>query len=182
MPAKRLRPQLDDAGVEIFRTKRLAVRAWQASDLPSLHRILGDAQTMAHWPEPYDMDGSKAWLTRSIEAMAAHGHARWCCQRLADGQVIGDVGIVRMPLDEQWVNDLGYIIHRDYWRLGYAYEAAAGAVAWARAQGLDRLAANMAKDNLPSVAVAKKLGMECVREFVNPRNRDKPTYWFELKL
>lgn len=168
--------------MEIFRTEHLRVRAWTMADLPALYHILGDAQTMSHWPQPFDEAGAEAWLQRSIDGMAEHGFARWCCQRLTDDQVVGDVGIMRMQLDGQWINDLGYIIHRDFWRRGYAFEAAAGAVAWARRQGLDRLVANMATDNLPSVAVAKKLGMECVREFVNSRNRDKPTYWFELEL
>ena len=77
---------------------------------------------------------------------------------------------------------MGYIIDHNYWRSGYALEACAAIVIWARLQGLDTLVANMARDNKPSVGVAQKLGMTMVREFENPKNRNKTTCWFELKL
>ena len=94
----------------------------------------------------------------------------------------GDVGIRFMEMFGAWENDLGYIIHHDFWRQGYAFEAASGAVSWARRAGLADVCANMANDNSGSVAVAEKLGMRREREFVNPRNRNKLTYWYRLNL
>ena len=80
------------------------------------------------------------------------------------------------------INDLGYIIHHPYWRNGYAFEAASGAVEWARTKGLSSLVANMATDNEPSVAVAEKLGMQRRHTFNKASNANKPTYWYELAL
>ena len=166
----------------VLETERLALRTWQADDFDSLHSILSDATTMAHWPAPFDAAATRAWLQRAEQGMREHGLSRWCCQLRDSGAVIGDVGIVRMQHDGHWINDLGYIIHHPYWRKGYAFEAAAGVVQWARAQGLDALAANMAVDNEPSAAVARKLGMHLVRTFTKTSNANKQTYWFELPL
>ena len=166
----------------MFTTQRLRLRTWQPTDLTNLHALLSDPLTMAHWPQPLDEAQARAWLERSSTGMRDHGYARWCCERLADGRIIGDVGIMRTELEGEWVNDLGYIIHHDFWRNGYAVEAAQGAVGWAKANGLEVLVANMAIDNTPSVGVAEKLGMLKKREFIKANNMAKPTFWYELQL
>ncbi|MEM9624330.1 MAG: GNAT family N-acetyltransferase [Pseudomonadota bacterium] len=163
-------------------TPRLCLRAWQDSDLPALVSLLGDAQTMAHWPQPYDQAGARDWLRRAQHSMAEWGFARSCCVRLSDNQIVGDVGIMRMDIQGTPRFDLGYIIHRDYWRQGYALEACRGLVTWAQEQRLPELVATMATDNLPSAGVAQKLGMRLEDTFVNPRNAGKETYFYRLSL
>jgi ribosomal-protein-alanine N-acetyltransferase len=168
--------------MEMFSTERLRLRTWRDEDFDSLYAILSDPVTMSHWPQPLDRKATRAWLDRSLEGMQEHGYARWCCERLADNQIVGDVGIVRMELEGEWINDLGYIIQHDYWRQGYALEAAQGAMAWALNRQLDKLVATMATDNLPSVAVAEKLKMQRKRDFIKANDADKATYWYELNL
>lgn len=168
--------------LEILTTTRLRVRTWAESDLPRLQALLGDPETMAHWPQPLSKAEARAWYDRSVDGMREYGQARWCVERLEDGVIAGDVGLVRMELEGRWINDLGYIIDRQFWRRGYAAEAAGGIIEWARAQGCDAMVATMATDNLPSAATARALGFELVREFNNPRNGNKNTFWFELKL
>jgi RimJ/RimL family protein N-acetyltransferase len=168
--------------MQMFSTQRLRVRTWTASDHETLASLLGDARTMRHWPEPLDREAVLAWLQRSEDGMQQHGCGRWCVELLATDECIGDVGIMRMTLQGEPVFDLGYIIHADHWYHGYGLEAARGAVEWARSQSLEKLVATMATDNAPSVGVAEKLGFRRVREFVNQRNRNKATYWYELIL
>lgn len=183
MPVNRLKPRKKaEPGLEIFTTRRLRVRTWQDNDFASLHGLLSDPLTMSHWPEPLDEAASRAWLDRTISGMRDDGYCRWCCERLADGRIIGDVGIVRMQLEGQWINDLGYIIAQQYWRQGYGFEAVEGAVKWAKSHRLGSLVANMATDNLPSVALAEKLGMTKLRKFRKANNQRKMTNWYELHL
>ena len=168
--------------MEILVTQRLRLRTWRMDDLQALHDLLSDPLTMSHWPQPFDQARVDVWYEHTVQSMQAHGFARWCCERLQDGRVVGDIGLMRSQLQDEWINDIGYIIDRKYWRLGYALEACEAIVIWARAQGLDTLVANMACENKPSVGVARKLGMSMIREFDNPKNQDKKTCWFELKL
>ena len=62
--------------------------------------------------------------------------------------------------DRQWGN-LGYAIHNTSQRRGIATEACSAAIPWAfRALQLHRLEAVISPDNLPSLGVARKLGLE----------------------
>ena len=166
----------------ICETQHLRLRTWQQNDFLELHRILSDPITKAHWPQPLSKTEVQAWLERAIHGMHEHGYTRWCCERLRDGQIVGDVGIMATTVEGRSIDDLGYIIHHPYWRMGYALQASQAAITWARSHGLKKLVATMATDNKASAAVARKLGMTLSREFVNPRNRNKPTFWFELEL
>ncbi len=166
----------------ILETERLRLRTWQEEDFPNLLRILSDPTTMAHWPQPLDAQAARGWYARSQAGMREQGYGRWCCELRSSGEIVGDVGIVRMQSQGQWINDLGYIIHHPHWRKGYAYEAAAAAVQWATTQGLGKLVATMAVDNEASAAVARKLGMQLLHTFNNANNANKSTYWFELQL
>ena len=147
-----------------------------------LFSILGDPITMSHWPSPLTRSASDAWLDRATQGTAEHGCSRWCVCRRDDNEVVGDVGIVYTSILDDWVYDLGYIIHHPYWRNGYALEASRGAIAWARDQSIGELVATMATDNLPSVAMAETLGMTRQFEFTNPKNLNKQTFYYSLNL
>ncbi len=96
-----------------------------------------------------------------------------------DGRVIGDCGIFRTVVDNQEVNDLGYIIHHEFWGRGLATEGASSMLTHAfTTLKLDVIHANMAHDHIASRRVAEKIGMRFVREFVNGRNRGIRTLLF----
>lgn len=175
------------AGNFCIETARLQIRRFVAEDIDFLVRLLGDAQTMSHWPQPLDAAQASDWLQRALDSYAAHGFGR-ALVVLKDGAVpIGDVGIQRLSIStgsagDRFENDLGYIIHRDHWGRGLGFEAARACVQWARERGLESVVANMAQDNLPSIRVAENLGMRLESTFANPRNAGKPTRLYRLVL
>ena len=130
---------------------------------------------MSHWPQRFTPQDVQAWLRRTLTP-SIHGCARWRCNRTADGVRIGDVGIVHTQILEETVFDLGYIIHKDFWRQGYGREAVCGAIAWAKEQGIGELVANMTMDNVPSWTLAESVSMQRTGVFANPKNMCKDTY------
>ena len=62
------------------------------------------------------------------------------------------------------VYDIGYCIHRDYWRQGYGAELVERLTAWVRRQGGTALTAEAARDNRASCALLEKCGFTAVRE------------------
>jgi RimJ/RimL family protein N-acetyltransferase len=165
----------------VWQTDRLSLNRWQQDDLPALSTLLTHGATMSHWPQPFTPQDFQEWLQRAL-APSVNGCARWRCNRTADGVLVGDVGVVHRQILEQPVFDLGYIIHKDFWHMGYGREAVIGAIAWAKGQGISELVANMAVDNVPSWSLAESVGMQRSEMFANPKNKFKDTYIYRLQL
>jgi RimJ/RimL family protein N-acetyltransferase len=163
-------------------TERLIIRSYDEADLPALTRILGDAATMAFWPQPFTAEEAASWLRRNSERWESSGYGRRAVILKATGALIGDAGVVRAELNGVERDDLGYILHREHWGHGYASEAARALASMAfHAHGCAALYANMAHDHSASQRVAERIGMRRVAEYPNPRNRGILTYLYLLE-
>ncbi len=70
-------------------------------------------------------------------------------------------GLLAVEIDGIEEAALGYIVHRPFWRRGFAAEAAAATLDYAFGTlGKARVIAPIRPENEPSLAVARKLGME----------------------
>jgi RimJ/RimL family protein N-acetyltransferase len=138
---------------------------------------------MSHYPEPFSMEKTEAWLKRSLDLYASEGFGRYGVRLKVSGEYIGDVGFFRSVVNGNEEIDLGYIIDRRYWGKGYATEAAQACVDLAREQvWFERIVVQMAHSNVPSRRVAERLGAKLELDFINPRNRDLPTHLFVIEL
>lgn len=80
-------------------------------------------------------------------------------------------GITLYRLDEPDECELGWIVHRDYWRQGIAYEAAAALIQHARGMGFCRVIAMCDSENAASYRLMEKLGMRRVGVTGGRKNR-----------
>jgi RimJ/RimL family protein N-acetyltransferase len=89
---------------------------------------------------------------------SSRGHSIWLVVRKDSGVAVGMCGLIkRDALDDV---DLGYAILPPYFGQGYAHEAAAASVAYARETvGLRRLVAITSPGNAASAALLEKIGM-----------------------
>lgn len=60
--------------------------------------------------------------------------------------------------------DIGYCIHKKYWRNGYATEVVKKLIGWASQQSYKTITAEVAKDNEASCGLLKKLGFTIKEE------------------
>ncbi len=93
------------------------------------------------------------------------GYGYWAVERREDGQLIGQIGFAdfkrNMEPGIEGLPEMGWIFAPHCHGRGYASEAAAAALAWARECGLDReIVAIIAPDNQPSIRVAEKAGFD----------------------
>jgi len=99
-----------------------------------------------------------AW--RSMAAMLGHwellGYGLWALA-LRDGPLVGHVGYIDVP---GWPGfELAWMLGREHWGQGYAFEAAATALQLAQAQlGRDRIISLIRPGNARSIRLAEKLG------------------------
>jgi ribosomal-protein-alanine N-acetyltransferase len=165
----------------MIETQRLFIRKFVAGDLPEFFKILADPQTMSFWPQPYSMEGAKAWIDRNLQSYADYGFGRYVIILQAEQKIIGDCGIMKINLAGEEIYDFGYISHQPYWRKGYAEEAAIALRDYAFTQlNLPNLHANMPWNHYGSIRVAEKIGMKKIKEFINERNRNIQTMLYAI--
>lgn len=156
-----------------IRTDRLLLRPYLDVDAPEVQRLAGDARvadTTLTIPHPYPDGVAEMWIA-THEAAWQHGRgAVFAVTLLADGQLIGTVGLTVRP--EQRSAELGYWIGHAYWDQGYCTEAAAAVVDFGFAVlPLERIHAHHFERNPASGRVMQKLGMR--EEFFRPRALNK---------
>jgi RimJ/RimL family protein N-acetyltransferase len=151
------------------------------ADTDRLYQTFSDPVTMQFWPKPFDREGAESWVQRALSAYHELGFGRYAVILKASGEWIGDCGFMRTQVNGSQENDLGYIFDKKYWHRGLATEAAAACLRYGwKNLGMRRIVANMETKHLASKAVAEKIGMRLEREFLNPRNRNLPTFLFSI--
>jgi len=144
----------------ILETPRLALREMSLDDLDFVAEMLADAEVMRFYPKRYTREESAAWIERQLARYERDGHGLWLVASRATGEPVGQVGLVMQEVDGAREAEIGYLIHRPFWRRGFASEAAKavrehafGALAKPRVISLIRPV------NEPSAGVARKIGM-----------------------
>lgn len=156
-------------------TPRLLLRLMQASDVEPLLAIFADPKVMAAFDEaPFNHAQMEGWVQRNLDHQAQHGYGLFSVILKSTGLLIGDCGLEQMTVDGLPAAELGYDFRSDYWRQGYATEAATVVRDWAfQALDLTHLISLIRVGNLASRRVAEKIGMRCAAEIT----RYDVRYW-----
>ena len=140
-------------------TPRLQFRIMTLDDLDFLLEMVSDQETMKFYPQVLDRQGAQAWLERALDLQRRDGHSFWMVEERASGRPIGRVGLVNQEIDGNFEPEIGYMLHRSYWRQGYASEAAAAVRDYAfQTLGKDRVISLIRPINIPSQRVALSYG------------------------
>src|SRR5438034_6085594 len=108
----------------ILETPRLMLRELSPGDLDFLAALLADPEVMHFWPKTYTRDEAGDWIRRHAERYARDGYGYWLALDKISGQPIGQAGLLAQQVDGVAEICIGYIIHRPFWRPGYATAAA----------------------------------------------------------
>ena len=85
----------------------------------------------------------------------------------ASGAPIGQAGVLTQFVDDVTETGIGYIIHRPFWRRGYATKAAQACRDYAfDTLGKNRIVVLVRPENVVSQSVARKLGATPERETI----------------
>jgi RimJ/RimL family protein N-acetyltransferase len=145
----------------ILETERLILREMSLADLDFVAAMLAHPEVMRFWPKCYNRQEAADWIKRQEQRYATHGIGYWLAIDRTSGQPVGQVGLLVLQVDGVEEIGLGYIIHRPFWRLGFASEAVAASMDYAfKVLDRSRLIALIRPENIPSQGVALKLGMK----------------------
>ena len=118
---------------------------------PSFLQYIGDRNVRT-------IEDARHYITNGpLDSYTRFGFGLYLVRRREDHAPAGICGVLRRPtLDEP---DLGYAFVPEFWRLGYAREAATAVLAHACDDlHLTRLTAIVSPDNRPSIALLESLG------------------------
>ena len=88
----------------------------------------------------------------------------WFVMIKESGRIIGDIGFKGKP-DEERMAEIGYGFLEEYRNQGYATESVRALIDWAfKTDEADILVAETANDNIASIKVLEKLGMQRIQE------------------
>jgi RimJ/RimL family protein N-acetyltransferase len=149
----------------VLETARLLLRELTPDDLDFTEAMLADEETMRFYPQRYSRADAEAWVRRQIDRYARDGHGLWLVLRKETTmRPVGHVGLVNMLVEGEILPETGYLIHRPFWRHGFASEAALAVRDYAfGALGKPFVIAQIREINVPSQGVARKLGMRRVK-------------------
>ena len=155
----------------MIETPRLLLRNYSLSDFDSLYEIMSDPETMQHYPAPFDADRTRNWITWNLDNYEKYGFGLWAVVLKETGEFIGDCGITLQNIDGEILPEIGYHIHKKYWRRGFAKEAARAVRNWGfRNTQYDIFYSYMKYTNIGSWSTALANGMKKVKEYPDPKN------------
>ena len=115
---------------QILETRRLVLRHFVSEDSIALARVLSDPVAMKFYPAPHDRTGVEQWIERNLQRYSRDGIGLWAMDLKATGELIGDCGITRQQIENEFFYEIGYHLRRDHWGNGYATEAAIACRDW----------------------------------------------------
>ena len=151
-------------------TERLVLRHWRKDDFRPYHAIMQHPEVHRHFgPTPIGAEECWRRLAASAGAWQVKGLGTWAVERKDDGKLVGNVGLLTAwrDMEPQFGEEpeMGWIMAAETHGQGLASEAGFAALAWAEAN-LDPtpMWAIIAPANLPSIALAQRLGFSPVAE------------------
>jgi RimJ/RimL family protein N-acetyltransferase len=145
----------------ILETERLTLTPVTPEDAPLVHPIMADPDVMAHWDvaEIEDPDVVDQILAGQVAAMQGDRAFHWAMRLTADGAFLGLCDLSEIDWRHHRA-EVGFILGKDSWGQGYAYEAMQAVMNHAASLGLKRLWARTLVGNDSSEKLLTKLGFE----------------------
>ena len=153
--------------MKILETRRLLLRHLEMEDLDDLFALYSDPLVIRYIPDaPRNLEEAREELLWHM-----HGHPQhpklglWATIHKETDSFIGRCGLLPWTLDGQEEVEVAYLIAREFWGQGLGTEAAQAILHYGfEALGLTRLVSLIDAENLPSIKVAKKIGMRFEKE------------------
>ncbi len=147
---------------EAFRTARLLLRRWRPGDKQAFAALNDDPDVMRFMPRRLSQDESDAWADRIEAEFERDGFGLWALELPGEESFIGFTGLRRISFAASFAPavEIGWQLAPEFWRRGYATEAARAALQVGFEQfGLREIVAETTETNLPSRGVMDRLGM-----------------------
>ncbi len=143
-------------------TKRLILREITVEDAEFVLRLVNESSFVANIGDKglsNQNDAERFILEGYWTNQERSGYGMFIVELKGEGEPIGSCGLLyRKVLD---VTDIGFAFLPEYWNRGFAYEAAIAILEYGHSTlGVNKIVGLTSEDNLGSIKLLKKLGME----------------------
>ena len=135
----------------ILETDRLLIREIMDDDFDALSLVIpkNDGEYILKWIR---------WCKSSYQK---DGFGHYAVILKETGELIGSAGISMQPINNEWKEEIGYHIRKDYQRIGLAKEAATALRDYFFSNfSSDEVYSYMEENNVPSLKTALAMGMK----------------------
>jgi RimJ/RimL family protein N-acetyltransferase len=150
---------------QVLQTSRLALTYLSPADAAFILRLLNEPSWLEHIGDKgvrTVADARRYIETGPVEMYGRLGFGLYQVRLTVSDEPIGICGLLKRETLEDV--DLGYAFLPEFWGNGYAYEASAAVLSYARnTLGLVRIVAITGRNNGPSRRLLEKLGFEVER-------------------
>lgn len=141
---------------------RIRIRNYEVSDLDFVTGMWLDEVNGKYLSDP-TMDHVDAAFQKALDSLSESQYGYYLIiEQVESGDRIGSFSV--FPDEDGKVCDIGYCIHRDYWRNGYGSEALALMLGWMKDCGAEKVTAEVATQNTASNALLRKFGFAVQKE------------------
>ncbi|MCA5012404.1 MULTISPECIES: GNAT family N-acetyltransferase [unclassified Enterococcus] len=151
---------------KIIENERLYLRELSEDDLEDLCAILQDEETMYAYEAPFTDEKVTDWLNWNLASYQKNQFGLWAIVDKNEENFVGQCGIVYSEVEGKNLLEIGYLLNKRYWHKGYASEASALCLNYAKNILQAQKICSIIRDtNSASQKVAENNGMTIVQEF-----------------
>ncbi len=144
----------------ILETSRLILRELTPDDLDFVAEMMAHPEVNRYYEKQFTREDSALWLDRQLARYRRDGHGFWLVVNKKSADPVGQVGLLLQEVEGKRCPEVGWLLHRPWWGLGYATEAAAGVRALAKERwGYEDVISLIRPINDASCRVAERIGL-----------------------
>ncbi len=144
----------------MIQSERLYFRRIEDGDFEIVANIMRDAGVQKVWEHYFTDDDVREWIDRRKEGYEKHGIDYLLAVEKDSREIVGQIGLLKENIDGEEVWGIGYILTGAHYGKGYATEGAKDMADYAfHTLKAPKVICDIRPTNLPSIAVARRLGM-----------------------
>lgn len=159
----------------IFESERLGFRRWEEKDRQPFETMSADLDVMRYFPKLLSKEEAERLISRFEVHMDKKGYTMWAVERKIDGVFIGFIGLleITMEIEGQGSAEIGWRLHKHFWKQGYAVEGALACITYAFGPlEMNQVYSFTSTINHASEKVMQRIGMMKIGEFEHPKMDD----------
>ncbi len=152
-------------------TERLIIKELTYEDFDNLSEMLKDIEVMYAWEHSFSDDEIKKWIDNNIKSYREDKTGYFTIIEKKSGKFVGQAGLHYSMIPDKKILEIGYIIMKKFWNMGYAYEAGKVFIDYAfDKMGEKEIYALIRPENYRSSGLAEKLGFKKKDFFIKNYN------------